>query len=456
MALTVLVIDDEKEMLTFIRASLRSKYRVTTVSSAKEALELLQTKDFDLILSDLRMPGMDGMEFLKKIRELDKNHTVIVMTAYGSMETAIEAMKNGAYDYIAKPFSKEELLLTLRKAEEREKLKQENIKLRSIMSKSAPTLIYRSKVMEQVINTIKRIAPYKTTVLLMGESGTGKELLAQTLHKLSDRSGGPFVAVNCGAIPESLIESELFGHEKGAFTDAVSSRKGLIEAAHKGTLFLDEIGELPLHLQVKLLRFIQEGETRRIGDVKPIKVDVRIVAATSRDLEKEVKEGRFREDLYYRLNVVPIKVPPLRERKEDIPALVEYFIKKTMERLKIDRVKGLTPEAMEVFMRYRWPGNVRELENLIERMIVLSDGEYLGIELLPDNMLQEQRIEQGINSVSGLSIKRHQRALEKSLIKRALEITKGNRTRAAKLLEISHRALIYKIKEYGLDKETFD
>ena len=462
MSLKVLVIDDEEEMLTFIRAGLRSQYEVITTTSAQRGLELLKENQFDLVLCDLRMPGIDGLEFLKKINELGINITVIVMSAYGSTDTAIEAMKLGAYDYISKPFSKDELILTLRKAEEREKLrkerevlKEENIRLKSLVSSEPYELVYRSKEMEKVINTVKRIAPYKTTVLIVGESGTGKELVAQTLHRLSPRSKGPFVAVNCGAIPEQLMESELFGYEKGAFTDATVPKRGLIEAAHKGTLFLDEIGELPLHLQVKLLRFIQEGETRRLGDVKSIKVDVRIVAATSRDLESMVKEGTFREDLYYRLNVVPIRIPPLRERREDIPALVEYFIAKTKQRLGITRVRGLTKAAMDVLMEYSWPGNVRELENLIERMMVLGEGEYLDVDLLPEGMVKKRAIGLSVDDVNGLSIKKHQRVLEENLIRKALQVTKGNRTKAAKLLEISYRALVYKIKEYGLENEDF-
>ncbi len=455
MSSSVLVIDDEQEMLTVIRANLHKYYRVVTASNARDALKLLQTEEFDMILSDLRMPDMDGLEFIKELKKRQGQHTVIVMSAYATNETAIEAMKLGAYDYIAKPFTRDELLLTLRKAEEREKLRRENMQLRSMMGKVKSEIIYRSKVMEAVVGMVRRIAPYKTTVLLQGESGTGKEMMAKLLHKLSDRADKRFVAVNCGAIPETLMESELFGYQKGAFTDAHTAKKGLIEEADKGTIFLDEIGELPLQLQVKLLRFIQEGETRRIGDTRPTKVDVRIVAATARDLKEEVKAGRFREDLFYRLNVVPITIPPLRERSEDIPVLIEHFLQKAQARLGIQRVKGVTKETLQALMEYSWPGNVRELENLMERLVVLSDSELVPVDLLPDSMLHNQQTDLKFDSMLGLSIKKHQRSLEMRLIRKALEVTKGNRTKAAKLLDISHRALLYKIKEYDLDKEVF-
>jgi len=455
MALSVLVIDDEQEMLTVIRASLHKHFNVVVTTSAKEGLKLVQTTDFDMILSDLRMPDMDGLEFIRQVRKLGGNYTIIVMSAYATNETALEAMKLGAYDYIAKPFTRDELLLTLRKAEEREKLQKENLKLRSMVGQDNHRMVYRSKIMKTMVSVAHRIAPYKTTVLLQGESGTGKEMMAKLLHEKSDRADKPFIAVNCGAIPETLMESELFGYQKGAFTDAHTAKKGLIEAANNGTLFLDEIGELPLQLQVKLLRFIQEGETRRIGDTKPLKVNVRIVAATSRDLQQEVKNGNFREDLFYRLNVVPIIVPPLRKREEDIPLLVEYFLKKTKERLGIQRVSGLTKEAMIAFMEYSWPGNVRELENLIERLVVLSDGEFVDIDILPEAMLYGNKTEANIDNMQGLSIKKHQRAMEESLIHKALEISHGNRTKAAKLLGISHRTLLYKMKEYEMEKEVF-
>lgn len=455
MPLSVLVIDDEQEMLTIIRASLQKHFHIVTTTSARKGLNLLQKAEFDMVLSDLRMPDMDGLEFIRQLKKLNGRHTVIVMSAYATNETAIEAMKLGAYDYIAKPFTRDELLLTLRKAEEREKLKKENLQLRTMVGQEKSRMIYRSKIMESMVAIGHRIAPYKTTVLLQGESGTGKEMMAKLLHEKSDRRDKPFIAVNCGAIPETLMESELFGYQKGAFTDAYTAKKGLIEAANQGTLFLDEIGELPLQLQVKLLRFIQEGETRRIGDTKLLKVNVRIVAATSRNLQKEVKEGNFREDLFYRLNVVPIIVPPLRQRKEDIPLLVEYFLKKTRDRMGIQRVSGLTKEAMTAFIDYSWPGNVRELENLVERLVVLSDGEFVDVDILPEVMLYGNKTDLKTDNMQGLSIKRHQRSMEEGLIRKALEITHGNRTKASKLLDISLRTLLYKIKEYGLDKESF-
>jgi len=455
MALSVLVIDDEQEMLTVIRASLQKHYNVVTVSNARDGLKLLKDESFDMILSDLRMPDMDGLEFIRQLKRMKGRNTVIVMSAYATNETAIEAMKIGAYDYIAKPFTRDELLLTLRKAEEREKLQKENLKLRSMVGQEKSQIIYQSNIMESVIMVIRKIAPYKTTVLLQGESGTGKGIMAKLLHEQSNRADKPFIAVNCGAIPETLIESELFGFKKGAFTDAHIEKKGLIEAANQGTLFLDEIGELPLQMQVKLLRFIQEGETRRIGDIKSVKVNVRIVAATSRDLKTEVQDGKFREDLFYRLNVVPIIVPPLRQRTEDIPLLIEHFLKKTSKRLGIHRIKGLTKGAMTAFINYNWPGNVRELENLVERLVVLSDSEFVDVDILTDFMLKDNNAKIEINNIQELSIKKHQKAMEKDLIRKALQITHGNRTKAAKLLDISHRAILYKIKEYELNKESF-
>jgi two-component system response regulator AtoC len=455
MSLKILVIDDEPAFLQMLQVILsRAGYQVTTVTSAEDALQLLERNRFDLCLCDLKMPGLDGIGFLSELRVRGIALTVIVMSAYGSTDTAVAAMKSGAYDYVNKPFQADEILLTLRKAEEREQLRRENLELKSRSGRgdAGAVIVGGSESMKKVVATATRIATYRSTVLLTGESGTGKEIIARLVHESSNRSRQPFVPVNCGAIPEGLMESEFFGHVKGAFTDAHGNKRGLIETAAGGTLFLDEVGELPLLLQVKILRFLQEGEIRRVGDTRPVKVDVRVVAATARDLATEVAAGRFREDLFYRLNVVPIRIPPLRERPDDIPVLAEHFLKRTCERLHVTRITGISTEALRALMAWRWPGNVRELENLVERAVVLTDTAEIGLDALPETVRDggEQPGPRSTLSLQGLSVKRNQRALERSLIAAALEATGGNRTRAARLLEISHRALLYKLKEYGM------
>jgi two-component system response regulator AtoC len=374
------------------------------------------------------------------------------MSAYGTLDIAIEAMTLGAYDYISKPFKPDEVILTLRKAEERERLRKENEFLRKEVEKeySFENIISKNETIQKIFEVIKKVAQYKSTILITGESGTGKELIARALHYHSDRSPHLFVPVNCGAIPENLLESELFGHAKGAFTDAIRTKKGLFEEADGGTLFLDEIGDLPPQLQVKLLRVLQDGEIRRVGESKPIKIDVRIVAATIRDLVKEVNENRFRDDLYYRLNVFPIHLPPLRERSEDIPLLVDHFIVKYSQSLN-KKVVGIEHKALEKLMNYRWFGNIRELENTIERAIVLTDRERIEMENLPVEIQNFQEKNQWVDvDEEDYSIKKASKALETNLIRKALRKTKGNHTHAAKILEISHRALLYKIKEYGI------
>jgi two-component system response regulator AtoC len=368
------------------------------------------------------------------------------------LDIAIEAMTLGAYDYISKPFKPDEVILTLRKAEERERLRKENEFLRKEVEKeySFENIISKNEAIQKIFEVIKKVAQYKSTILITGESGTGKELIARALHYHSDRSPHLFVPVNCGAIPENLLESELFGHAKGAFTDAIRTKKGLFEEADGGTLFLDEIGDLPPQLQVKLLRVLQDGEIRRVGESKPIKIDVRIVAATIRDLVKEVNENRFRDDLYYRLNVFPIHLPPLRERSEDIPLLVDHFIVKYSQALN-KKVVGIEHKALEKLMNYRWFGNIRELENTIERAIVLTDRERIEMENLPVEIQNFQEKNQWVDvDEEDYSIKKASKALETNLIRKALRKTKGNHTHAAKILEISHRALLYKIKEYGI------
>ncbi|MGD9653533.1 MAG: sigma-54-dependent transcriptional regulator, partial [Candidatus Dadabacteria bacterium] len=376
----VLVIDDEKgirETLSLILGM--ENFEVEAVENAFEGLSRLDAGEaFDFIICDIRLPGMGGIEFLKEARGRDIEPVIIMISAYGTIENSIEAIQAGAADYINKPINSEELMLRMRMAEERQKLKARNDYLERELGMAGDTgeLIYKSARMAEVMELSRKASQFRTTVLITGESGTGKELVAKAIHAGGPRKDAPFIAVNCAAIPETLIESELFGYSKGAFTGAENARRGLIEEANGGTLFLDEIGELPMLLQPKLLRVLQEGEIRRLGDTKILKVDVRVIGATSCDLERDVADGRFRNDLYYRLNVFPVRVPPLRERKEDIPALVAHFIAKYGRHVN-RRVSGAAPEVISELSSYDWPGNVRELENVVERAIILSDSEYI-------------------------------------------------------------------------------
>jgi len=448
----VLVVDDEENLRVVLRTLLRRHgYEVETASSGEEALALVDGFGPDYVLTDVRMPKMGGLDLLATLRVKGNDATVIVMSAYGNLDLAIEAMKAGAYDYVQKPFKADEIVLALRKAEERESLRRENRALREEIRKENrfEDILAKSAPMQEIFRTIAKVADYKTTVLITGESGVGKELVARALHRRSGRGGASFVAINCGAIPENLLESELFGHRKGAFTDAVQDRRGLFEEASGGSLLLDEIGELPLGLQVKLLRVLEDEKIRRLGDARDIQVDVRIVAATHRDLAAEVKAGRFREDLFYRLNVLPIHVPPLRERREDIPLLIDHFVQRNNGRLGT-AVRGLDTEARRLLYEYSWPGNVRELENTIERAMVLTEGDLVTAADLPERV-REARDPVQMQLASGeLSVKKTTRIIEEILIRRALTKTKGNRTRAAELLKISHRALLYKLKDYQI------
>ncbi len=450
--LRVLVVDDEENIRHMLKLILKKAgYEVKAVDNGQAALEELSVSGWDMVLSDIRMPQMDGHQLLDTLAQRDIATTVIMMSAYGDRDTALEAIKKGAYDYISKPFKKDEVLLTLRKAEERERLRRENMRLREETRRtfSFDNIIARSAAMQKVFKTVRKVAGYKSTVLITGESGTGKELVARALHVNSDRAKGPWVPVNCGAIPEALLESELFGHVKGAFTDANKDKKGLFEQADKGTIFLDEIAELPLNLQVKLLRVLQENNVRPVGSTRNHQIDVRVVAATHQDLEKMVAEGRFRQDLFYRLNVLPIALPPLRERIEDVPLLIEHFIERHNSKLGTN-VGQISPAARNLMMNYAWPGNVRELENTIERAIVLADENLIDVDGLPTRISQSQDSLKQLLSGDNLSIKQTSRELERILITRALQKTRGNRTRASELLEISHRALLYKIKDYNL------
>jgi two-component system response regulator AtoC len=453
MARKVLIVDDEKNMRHMLEVLLREEgYETAAAEDGEEALKLLLEETFDFLLCDIRMPKMDGPRLLGELKKKGVAVTPIMMSAYGTRDTAIEAMKQGAYDYIPKPFRADEIILTLKKAEEREKLIRENVTLRRAVASeyALDSISTKNPRLREVLETVVKVAAYKSTVLITGESGTGKELIAKAIHFSSPRHDGPFIPVNCGAIPETLLESELFGHAKGAFTDATHTKKGLFEEASGGTIFLDEIGELPQPLQVKLLRVLESEEIRRVGDTQQIKVDVRIVASTLRDLGEDVKKGRFRSDLFYRLNVLNIHLPPLRERKEDIPTLVDEFIARYNQRLGRS-LKGIKPEALDILMSNAWEGNVRELENAIERAMTLADSDLITVESLPPHL--RQLCSDGILCIpdNELSIKKTMRQVEEMLIRRALAKTAGNRTQAAKRLEISHRALLYKIKDYDID-----
>jgi two-component system response regulator AtoC len=455
----VLVADDEEGMRHMLKMLLsRNGYAVSEAEDGSRALEVLAEGHVDLMLCDVRMPELDGLGVLRRVHDSRIPVSVIMMSAFVDLDAAIEALKMGAADYVSKPFRPDEVLLKIRMAEERTRLQEERERLRTenarLKGETSPSelprgIVGKSKRLADVLATVGKVADYKSTVLLLGESGTGKELVARALHERSKRLEQPFVPINCGAIPESLLESELFGHVKGAFTDASRNKKGLIEEADGGTLFLDEIGELPVQLQVKLLRFLQEDEIRRVGDTKGTLVDVRVLAATARDLTEMVKTGTFREDLYYRLNVLQLRIPPLRERRDDIPLLVEHFLDKYGTRLGRHDM-SISREALKALMDYGWPGNIRELENTVERAMVLSDSLHIEVESLPEKITEPRETALFPFFGDDLSIKRAVRTIERELIRRSLEKTGGNRTRAAELVEISHRALLYKIKEYGL------
>ena len=449
---TILVVDDEASYRDMMSMQLqRAGYEVTTAEDAPAALRILETGSVDLIFSDVMMPGMTGLELLVELGKRGSVTPVIVMSAYGTIDTAFEAIRAGAYDFITKPARKEEVLLVLTKLEERERLRRKLVQLEQALAEvdHFGEIIGRSPAMHRVFSLIRKVAPFNTTVLISGESGTGKELVARALHRLSGREG--FVAINCGAIPAQLLESELFGHVRGAFTDARQDRKGLFQEAHHGTLLLDEISELPLELQVKLLRALQEGEIRRVGESRPIRVDVRVIAATARNLEELVDQGIFRKDLFFRINVVQIPLEPIHQRLEDIPPLVDHFIEKTNHRLGTS-IQGIERDALKAMLAYRWPGNVRELENVIERCAVMAEGDRITRDLLPADIAAGRTSRSpGEGALSDLSIKRATAALEERHIRQALLKTGGNRTAAAKLLEISHRALVYKIKDYNVD-----
>ncbi|MBI5550198.1 MAG: sigma-54-dependent Fis family transcriptional regulator [Desulfobacterales bacterium] len=453
---SILIIDDEENMRHMLASMLkREGYRIETAADGQDGLDKIRAATFDFVLCDIKMPRMDGMAFLKAVQPLAEGVTIIMMSAYGTIDLAVEAMKLGAYDFISKPFKSDEVRLAIKKAEERDRLKRENLLLREQVRRFEErhrfgNLVAKSAAMQKVFELAAKVAQYNTTILIVGESGTGKELVAQAIHQAGPRQARPFVPVNCGSIPEALLESELFGYVKGAFTGADRNKKGLFEEADGGTLFLDEIGDMPVSLQVKLLRVLQEGEIRPVGQTESRAVDVRVIAATSRHLSQMITEGTFREDLFYRLNVICIDLPALRERGEDIPLLCQHFVNHFNSSL-ARKVKGITPEAMALLLRHRWPGNVRELENAIERAMVLAGDDWL----TPDNFqlagVSEVVLSPGEQIMDGYSIKSAQKLMEREMIVKALKATQGNRTQAARLLEISHPSLLSKLKSYDID-----
>ena len=449
----ILIVDDEPNMLHMLSAVLQQDgFDPYTAETGQKALELISAGNFDFILTDVRMPGMDGLQLLENIRARGIDVIVIVMSAYGNIELALEAIRKGAYDYISKPFKTDEVVLTLRKASERERLRREVVHLRRrlLRTEPSPEIIAHSRMIKDVLEQVHQVAPFEASVLLTGESGTGKELLAKEIHRCSARSQGPFVALNCGAIPEGLLESELFGHAMGAFTGASADKHGLFEEAEGGTLLLDEIGSMNVALQVKLLRTLDSGEIRRVGETATRKTSVRILAATNEDIPTAIQTGLFRTDLYYRLNVMHIHVPPLRERKQDIIPLMEHFINIFNKKMGM-KIGGITSEAQEALLNYSWKGNVRELQNVLERAMILTAGDSIDLDSLPyDIRVATAKVPVCFEGEETLSLKKASRDLEQNLIRRALNRTGGNRSQAAVLLEISYPSLLQKIKEYGI------
>jgi DNA-binding NtrC family response regulator len=439
---TILVVDDDPDIQEVLKDRLESLgYRVLVASNGKEGLDLLEKQSPQIVLLDIEMPGMSGLDVLKEIRLREIDVTVVMITAYGTIERAVQAMKEGAYDFIPKPFEPEHIALTVRKALERESLKREVDILSEEIGKRYRLVVGGSAKMNQAIETARKAAGSKTTVLLLGESGTGKEIFARAIHNWGEQKGKPFVAINCVGLSKDLLESELFGHEKGAFTGAHELKKGKMELAHGGTVFLDEVGDISAEMQTKFLRFLQEREFERVGGTKPIHVDVRIVAATNRDLDAAVGEGRFREDLYYRLNVIPIALPPLRERKDDIPELARFF----MQRFSLETKKSfneITREAEDKLLAHDWPGNVRELANVIERAVVLGQGPQLTVQDLPPRILSGAPR----GRAAALSYRDDVTVYRRQLILRALMLTKGNRAAAAKALGLEPNYLSRLIK----------
>jgi len=459
MAERLLVVDDEPSMREFLEIMLtQDGYEVIAAASGEQGIDLFKRVDPALVLTDVKMPGMSGLDLIKHIRRLNSAVPVIVITAFASAEDALRAVREGAYDYISKPFQLDDLRIIIRNALEVHRLRRENLELRKSVEDRfrLGEIIGNSPQMQDIFNLISKIGPSNAGVLITGESGTGKELIAKAIHAHSPQASRPFITVNCAAIPENLLESELFGHVKGSFTGALAGKRGLVEMAHTGTLFLDEIGEVPLSLQAKLLRFLQEKEFRRVGDTESKKVEVRIIAATNKNLEEELQRGSFREDLYYRLNVIRINLPPLRERPEDIPLLIDYFLKKfcAAQNKRIEKVSSL---AMRVLCNYNYPGNIRELENIIERCVTLEESDQLTAENMPRQLFQGEADSVGLTESEigpdGIDLEKTLESFERRLITRALEIAGNSRSKAAALLGISLRSLRYRLVKLGIEAD---
>jgi two-component system response regulator PilR (NtrC family) len=453
----ILVADDEQSMREFLEIMLKKEgYKVSLASNGEEVAKLVENDLFDLVLLDIRMPKLDGITALKKIKVNTPETIVIMITAYASADTAIKAMKEGAYDYITKPFKVDEIKLIIKNALEKKNLQKENILLKQAVRDRFHfgNIIGQSPKMVALYDLLEKVSPTKTNILITGESGTGKELVAKAIHYNSPRKEKPFVTLNCGAIPESLIESELFGHMKGAFTDAIATKKGLFEVADEGTIFLDEISELPLLMQVKLLRVLQDKEFKRVGGTEDIRVDVRIMAATNKELEEAVKEKRFREDLFYRLNVIQIKLPPLRDRREDIQILANHFLKKYSQELS-KNISNISPEALQILLNYEYPGNVRELQNIIERAVALESSPDLTAHNLSSYLSEQPLLRKGAIDIEipneGIDLEKMVEDLERTLLLKALDRTKGIKKKAAELLHINFRSMRYRLEKYGLN-----
>ncbi|MBN1272648.1 MAG: sigma-54-dependent Fis family transcriptional regulator [Candidatus Aminicenantes bacterium] len=449
----ILIVDDEKSILELLIVVFEKEgYAVKATPSGTKAMEWLEKQDFDLVITDIKLPEISGLDILKYLQEKRPDIPIVMITAYGSIKQAVEALKAGAADYVVKPFDIEELKIIAAQALEKRRLREENIILKRELKEkyNLMNLIGKSRRMQEIYNLIEKIAGTESTVLITGESGTGKEVAARTIHALSPRKDNRFVSVNCGALPESLLESELFGHVKGAFTGAAADKKGLFEAAEQGTLFLDEIGEMSAYTQVKLLRSLQDKRIRRVGGINEIAVDVRIIAASNQDLKESIKEGKFREDLFYRLNVISMRMPPLRERREDIPLLVSHFLERhsrRMNRLK----KRMTPKVMKILEAYPWPGNVRELENMMERTVAIEERQTVTEDCLPEELLHPQKAaEVDVLPDSGFDLKNHLNDISIHYIEEARRRCQGNMKKAASLLGLSYRSLRHLIEKYNL------
>src|SRR5580698_1793932 len=446
---SILVVEDEAKMRRLLELELADQdFRAQTVADAETALKLLNTNQFDLIVTDLKLPGMSGMEFLQAVKRANAAIPIIIMTAFGTVESAVEAMKIGASDYVLKPFSLAELVLVIRKELDTHQLRQENRTLREELGRryEYANIVAQSEKMQAVLAMVERVAPTNVTVLLGGESGVGKDLIARAIHEHSQRASGPFIKINSTAIPENLLESELFGYDKGAFSGATGSKPGKFELADKGTLFLDEIGDVPGAIQVKLLRVLQDREFERLGGTKTLKVDVRLVAATNRDLRAALEEGTFREDLYYRLNVVSIDIPPLREHKEDIPALANFFLDRYAKESG-KALQGISPQAMKLLMDYHWPGNVRELQNVLERAVTLSSGSTLDVyDIHIDNAPRRAPADSAAALPNGMTLEQW----EEEMLREALRRANGNKSQAARALGLSRNALRYRLSKMGV------